>query len=110
MGRKTENSGFVCGNCGNNVEPIKKGTIRNHCPMCLYSRHLDIKIGDRQSTCGGLMAPKSINSHSKKGWQILHVCVVCGHGQKNRLAEDDNMDLAIAVMRNQRPETREVCR
>lgn len=26
---------------------------RNHCPNCLYSLHVDIEPGDRESECGG---------------------------------------------------------
>ena len=100
MGRKTENSGFVCANCGNDVAPIAKGSIRNHCPSCLSSLHVDEEIGDRQSDCGGIMHPTAIEYHSKKGWQILHKCQKCGFARKNMTADDDDIDKIAKIMRD----------
>jgi len=99
MARKTENIGFLCTNCNQNVSEIKKGTIRNHCPFCLFSVHLDVVPGDRKAECGGLMRPARVKSHSKKGWQIVHKCDVCGHEQPNRTADDDCVDAIADVMR-----------
>ena len=99
MGRKTENSGFACANCRAIVDAIKKGTIRNHCPFCLYSLHVDIEIGDRQSDCGGLMAPIGMENHSQKGWQIVQKCTLCGHVRKNMMALDDDVDVVAKIMR-----------
>lgn len=100
MGRKTENTGFICINCGADVLPIQSGTIRNHCPCCLHSLHVDEEIGDRLSNCGGVMAPQAIESHSKKGMQILHKCRQCGFERKNILALDDDIDMITQIMRN----------
>ena len=48
---------FVCQNCGFKV----KGTgYTNHCPNCLWSKHVDIYPGDRKNNCGGLMKPIKI--------------------------------------------------
>jgi DNA-directed RNA polymerase subunit RPC12/RpoP len=99
MGRKAENSGFECLNCNAAVDAIKKGTIRNHCPHCLYSLHLDILPGDRACACRGLMAPVSIEHNSQKGWQVLHRCKICGHEGKNIVADDDNTDKIAEIMR-----------
>ena len=99
MGRKTENAGFICINCGADVPPIKSGTIRNHCSWCLYSLHVDLDIGDRLCHCRGLMQPISIEPHSKKGRQILHKCVKCGFERKNMTADDDNLDVILEIMR-----------
>jgi len=100
MGRKTENTDFDCINCGKFVAAIKKGTIRNHCPFCLWSIHLDIVPGDRQSDCGGRMKPVAVATHSKKGWQIVHRCVDCGHEQRNKVADDDNIDVVAEIAKN----------
>jgi len=100
MGRKTENQDFECINCGGFVTAIKKGTIRNHCPFCLRSLHVDITPGDRASNCGGIMHPIFVISHSKKGWQIIHRCSTCRHEQPNKLADDDNIDIVAEIMRN----------
>ncbi|MCL2397879.1 MAG: RNHCP domain-containing protein [Defluviitaleaceae bacterium] len=99
MGRKTENSGFVCINCGGQVSPIKKGTIRNHCPFCLHSLHVDIEIGDRQSLCAAPMTPLAVEYNSQKGWQILHKCQKCGFARKNMAADDDDIDEITKIMR-----------
>ena len=55
--RKIED--FVCGNCGEN---IKGDGYTNHCPKCLWSKHVDINPGDRASDCGGLMEPSKMEA------------------------------------------------
>ena len=44
---------FTCENCHKEVKPLGY-TARDHCPYCLYSKHVDINPGDRQNTCKGL--------------------------------------------------------
>lgn len=89
MSRKTENTGFICENCGEQVEPVTSGSYRNHCPYCLYSIHVDEIPGDRMSACGGLMAPVGVAYHTKKGYQIQHRCLKCGKISVNKAALDD---------------------
>ena len=101
MGRKTENSFFECINCGAKVAPIPKGKIRNHCPLCLCSLHVDVEIGDRLSPCRGLMMPSAVEYNSQKGWQILHKCLGCGFVRKNIVADDDSVDEVTKIMREQ---------
>lgn len=88
MSRKTENTGFVCQQCGETVLPITNGSYRNHCPFCLYSLHLDEIPGDRASSCKGLMKPVEVDYKAKKGWQIIHLCLQCGAKQSCRIATD----------------------
>lgn len=88
MARKDENTDFVCLNCGKNVKALTNGSYRNHCPFCLYSLHVDDKPGDRQSLCRALMKPVGLTFKSKKGWQIIHECTVCGHRAANKAAEN----------------------
>jgi hypothetical protein len=33
---------------------VKGGGYTNHCPECLWSKHVDVNPGDRQATCQGL--------------------------------------------------------
>ena len=99
MGRKTENTGFNCLQCENYVNPITKGTIRNHCPFCLRSIHVDNVPGDRANDCRGLMHPISVNNHSSKGWQIVHKCDKCGFEGKNMVTDDDDIDKITDIMR-----------
>ena len=102
MGKKNENLGFVCDQCGRSVLPITKGSYRNHCPFCLYSKHLDYIPGDRECTCRGLMRPVGIAYKRKKGYQIIHQCILCGTRSKNKVARDsmqsDDMNEIIKLM------------
>jgi len=91
MSRKSENTGFVCAHCGETVAALTNGSYRNHCPFCLYSLHVDEGIGDRQSRCFGLMKPVGLAKNSKKGYQIVHVCLACNVMRLNRVAEDTEM-------------------
>jgi hypothetical protein len=80
---------FVCERCGEFVRPLANGSYRNHCPSCLWSKHVDVKPGDRAADCLGLMRPIGLDYRSSKGWMIVHECEGCGHQQRNRTAVDD---------------------
>ena len=80
---------FTCQNCGAFV--IGDG-YTNHCPHCLYSKHVDINPGDRASDCGGLMEPIGI-THKNGHIQIIHRCLKCGHRKANKISPKDNPDL-----------------
>ena len=88
--------GFICENCHQKVEPLHYSS-RDHCPYCLYSKHVDINPGDRQEQCHGLLEPISVELDSKKGYVIIFKCKKCGMIRKNKAAEDDNMDLIIKL-------------
>lgn len=107
MGRGHENAGFVCEHCGREVTPVTDGSYRNHCPFCLYSKHVDVRPGDRASVCGGLMKPVGIK-RSKKGFQIIHRCLRCRALRVNRIAEhtDQPDDLDAIVRLLQHPQRR----
>jgi ribosomal protein L37E len=102
MGKKDKNQGFICDQCGRSVLPMTNGSYRNHCPFCLYSRHLDYLPGDRGCMCGGLMRPVGIAYHRNKGYQIIHQCSRCGVQNRNKVARDtiqpDNIDEVIKLM------------
>ena len=87
MSRRKENTGFICKNCGGEVLPLRSGSYRNHCPHCLFSRHVDVKPGDRKSQCGGLMQPVGLKYKAGKGFQIVHRCLRCWEKRVNKLAE-----------------------
>jgi DNA-directed RNA polymerase subunit RPC12/RpoP len=88
MARKTENTGFVCANCGKKTQALTNGSYRNHCPFCLYSLHVDNRPGDRANPCRALMKPVGLTYKGKKGWQIIHQCTKCGCRSVNKIAED----------------------
>ncbi len=82
---------FVCRNCGRTVVPAGAGSDhRNHCPFCLYSKHLDNEPGDREADCGGAMEPIAVWVRKNGEWAIIHRCKICGAISSNRIAADDN--------------------
>ena len=84
---------FICENC---KKLIVGNGWTNHCPDCLYSKHVDINPGDRSCNCNGLMKP--IEIQQKKGkFIILHKCLKCGVEKKNEISEKDNFDLIIKI-------------
>ena len=91
---------FICENCGKKVEKLGY-SCRNHCPYCLYSKHVVINPGDRQEECHGLLKPISVELDSKKGYVIIFKCTKCGKIRRNKAAKDDNMDLIIKLTSNQ---------
>lgn len=90
---KDEN--FICENCGFEVQKLNY-TARDHCPNCLYSKHVDILPGDRGNSCHGLLKPIGIEKF-KNTYKILYQCEKCKKSHKNIMANDDNMDLIIKL-------------
>ena len=92
------NETFVCKNCGWLVSPADAGSEhRNHCPNCLYSLHLDIEPGDRESDCGSLMEPVAVWVRKNGEWAIIHRCKRCGTMHSNRIGADDNPVKLISI-------------
>ncbi|MCH2188648.1 RNHCP domain-containing protein [Candidatus Gracilibacteria bacterium] len=86
-----KNETFECEKCGVVVEKHPDGSARNHCPVCLYSKHLDKDFpGDRASDCHGLMKPVGVEYRKNKGNMIVHKCEKCGKEILNKLAPDDD--------------------
>jgi hypothetical protein len=86
--RTTED--FTCENCGMKVTG---NGYTNHCPACLFSKHVDINPGDRAQTCLGLMEP--VGFDQKKG--ILHRCTTCQETKFNKLQDEDNFQQVIVL-------------
>lgn len=86
---------FICENCGQLVSPLGY-TARDHCPHCLYSKHVDIMPGDRKNPCKGLLKPIGIEKF-KDTYKILYKCTSCNEHHKNIMATDDSMDLIIEL-------------
>lgn len=87
---------FICDNCGKHV-PKLGYTCRDHCPYCLYSKHVDVNPGDRNEECHGTLQPIGVELSNKKGYVIIYKCMKCGIIRKNKAAKDDNMDLIIKL-------------
>ena len=93
--RKIED--FVCENC--NTKVTGNG-YTNHCPVCLWSKHVDINPGDRECDCGGLMEPLSLENKNSEQI-IVHRCVKCGYQKKNKTSEDDNFEEILKLSTTQ---------
>ena len=90
--RSEEDQAFKCGHCKQFIgAPIAGGRHRNHCPNCLYSRHVDDTMpGDRKSDCHALMTPAALLVRRNGEQVIIHRCLGCGKEDPNRIAADDN--------------------
>jgi hypothetical protein len=92
--RNIEN--FTCEHCG---AEVRGNGYTNHCPRCLWSKHVDINPGDRASRCGGLMEP--IEIQLKNGdYIILHRCEKCGFEKRNKTVREDDLDVIITLSAN----------
>lgn len=86
---------FICENCHQEVLKLNY-TARDHCPYCLYSKHVDKNPGDRLNNCQGLLKPIGIEKF-KNTYKIIYQCEKCKENHKNIMAQDDNMDLIIQL-------------
>ena len=115
MGTYNLGMGFKCEKCGEEVTTEGNfGTAnRNHCPKCLWSKHLDEKeSGDRASKCQGLMEPigltfkkEGIDKYGKERQgeiMLVHECQICEKVVINRLAGDDEAKKVMEVYENSR--------
>ncbi len=105
-----KNKGFECLYCHQWVSCDRFiGThFRNHCPYCLWSKHVDYKkSGDRQSLCHGSMKPIGL-TFKQEGFDkygkprqgelmIIHQCQDCGRLSINRIAADDDFQMILKI-------------
>lgn len=84
---------FSCEHCGANV---KGNGYTNHCPACLWSKHVDINPGDRAASCGGLMKPTSIENENGE-YVITHTCQKCSYKKRNKVSVNDNFDTVVQI-------------
>jgi hypothetical protein len=102
--------GFKCINCHKWVPVnVHMGTLnRNHCPSCLWSKHVDLtRAGDRLSSCEAGMEPvaltlkksgmDSYGNEQKGEIMIVHECPKCHKISINRIAADDNSEEIIKL-------------
>lgn len=94
---------FICSYCKNKVEiNMRMGVShRNHCPFCLWSKHVDRNIaGDRDEPCQGMMEPVGLTFKKVKPdkfgkekigeLMLVHRCRKCVKISINRIASDDD--------------------
>jgi hypothetical protein len=107
--QKTE-QGFTCKHCRNYVtnHMLFSGVQnRNHCPYCLWSRHMDLyQAGDRLAACKANMQPVGLalkqphNKYARFGsseLMLIHQCTDCGKLSANRIAADDDAGTVLDV-------------
>ena len=87
---------FVCQKCGVNVTG---NGFTNHCPKCLWGKHVDINPGDRKGECGGMMEPVRIEKKGKVS-NVIHKCVKCGIEKPNKVSPNDEYDAVLKVAEN----------
>ena len=87
---------FICAHCGASV--LGNG-YTNHCPKCLWSKHVDNNPGDRQSDCDGMMKPIAITVKGRD-YIITHKCQKCGKVINQKASENDDINTIIAISSN----------
>lgn len=87
---------FKCEVCG---EEVMGDGYTDHCPFCLFGKHVDREIpGDRESECGGTMEPiKAI--YGKEKFKILYRCTKCGHKFWVREGKDDDREKLVDMVK-----------
>jgi hypothetical protein len=93
--RKKEN--FACEHCSASVQG---NGYTNHCPTCLWSKHVDVDPGDRAATCGGMMKPIGIEGTVAR-YMITHRCELCGHTKRNSAQSYDSSSALVALAQSQ---------
>ena len=90
---------FRCRHCRLDVSTRAPGTRhRNHCPSCLWSRHVDDDVpGDRDADCAGSMEPIAVCVRENGEWALIHRCGGCSTVRVNSIASDDNPLLLMRI-------------
>ena len=84
---------FTCEHCG---EKVKGNGYTNHCPKCLWSKHVDINPGDRASDCQGMMKPTKVESEDGV-YVLTYRCEKCNFERRKKVEKDDNFDEVIKI-------------
>ncbi len=89
---------FACEKCGTKTQG---DGFTNHCPFCLWSKHVDIYPGDRQEKCKGLMEPVGLDQKNG-GFVLIHKCIKCGKKKRNKISPKDDQEKIrkILVLQN----------
>ena len=103
---------FRCKQCGAFVctdRTLSGVNNRNHCPNCLWSRHVDQNTpGDRKAQCKSRMQPLGLTvKHTFKRYgmekggelMLIHHCAGCGKHSINRIAADDDPQAVYQLFR-----------
>jgi len=85
---------FTCEKCGTSV--IGNG-YTNHCPACLWSKHVDDVPGDRAHECGGMMRPTGVEVKHGEAVRVIHKCEKCGFVRPAPVLAEDNREELIRI-------------
>jgi len=88
--------GFECAHCGCAVT-VGGAMVRDHCPACLRSLHVDEVPGDRASECGGILDPVDLTLEGRAGVVITYKCRRCGVAHRNRAHPDDRLPQGLRL-------------
>ncbi len=86
---------FICGRCG---QQVCGNGYTNHCPKCLWSKHVDVRPGDRAEPCGGMMEPIGIEG-SSPAYRIVHCCSACGATRRVNAVSADDQEALVRIAR-----------
>jgi len=89
---------FVCEQCGARV---KGAGYTDHCPRCLWSKHVDNNPGDRENKCGGLMKPVGVEVKGQR-YIINYQCQRCGGKHRVKVSAEDDSEKILEIMRNRK--------
>lgn len=105
-----KNTDFRCAQCKATVSSdhaISGVNNRNHCPHCLWSKHVDLhKPGDRLAECRSRMQPigltlkrtlKKYGDEMQGELMLIHRCTGCGKLSINRIAADDDPQVVVRI-------------
>jgi rubrerythrin len=91
---------FVCEHCG---ALVKGDGYTNHCPHCLWSKHVDINPGDRASACQGMMEPLALEGASPS-YRVVNRCIKCGYIKRNNASDHDDPTTLVALSQQSHPD------
>jgi hypothetical protein len=110
MTTRSFNNDFRCTHCGYYITTMRLVcgvNHHNHCPYCLWSRHLDLFVaGDRLSACKAPMRPVGLTMKPARNkyapgdgeLMLVHICKDCGQVSINRIAADDDAQSLMEVL------------
>lgn len=87
---------FTCEHCGTGV---KGDGYTNHCPRCLWSKHVDVQPGDRAASCAGMMKPIRLEGSTGK-YRIIQTCERCNISRPIAVDKNDDIKAVLALAGN----------
>ncbi len=84
---------FSCEHCGASVTG---SGYTNHCPQCLWSKHVDVEPGDRAESCGGMMEPIALEGSSPE-YVLIHACIRCGAKRSIKVHPTDDTEALLQI-------------